>query len=153
MNKFQQFDENLSDEILDEHALVCSVKKLANLEKNMSDSPFHRSVCAIIHRPSGFKSLDFAKSCDVYVKKEIPKNKSENYMTPEHTKKIKSQQPSAKPSLQSDIKSLLRQAMDIRYKSQNSPLPEEILDEIKMDVNLRKKLYNREVTMKDIQKA
>ncbi|CAI2387431.1 unnamed protein product [Moneuplotes crassus] len=67
MNDSLQFDENLSEESLDENASVLAVTKSLNLAKNMSYSPFHFKL----------EDCERSKSKSTPIKLEVGKNSKE----------------------------------------------------------------------------
>ncbi|CAI2370497.1 unnamed protein product [Moneuplotes crassus] len=144
MNKEQQFEENCSDELLDEHVLVSKVRKLSHLEENMARSPFHNEIAF----NKAYKALT------VRVQRDASYNLSESKQSEEvaplrNPKKLKSEMLPPKCKIQNDIKNLLHQVIDIREKSHRSPDFSFNKRAVKRDGNMRRKAYAREITMKD----
>ncbi|CAI2368123.1 unnamed protein product [Moneuplotes crassus] len=147
MNKVPQNEENLSDEFLDEHVCVSSVKKLSHLEENMTESPFHSEVAFNNFHKASTVKMARDSSDDLSMQK-----KSAMTSIPFHSEKVISEISPCKHTLQGDIKDLLHQVMDMRKRSHYHLDVPEKLEQRKRDGNSRRKSYVREVTMKDIQK-
>ncbi|CAI2386447.1 unnamed protein product [Moneuplotes crassus] len=118
MNKLNDFNENLSEDLLDENASVSSINISTNLDKNMSKDLFSMNVLS--------SKILKAESCPldklgVLVSSRDPVSHcSKDFVIPRKEllfKKFKSQGWVSESNLQSDIKHLLRRAMRIRSNS------------------------------------
>ncbi|CAI2368677.1 unnamed protein product [Moneuplotes crassus] len=147
MKKILECEENLSDEFLDEHVSVSSVKKLSHLEENMSNSAFHSEASFRRSHKSCTPRVDCNNPDAFSMHKE-----SGMVWNPFHSEKMISEFSPRNHNLQSDIKELLHQIMNLRERSHHHlDIPPKD-GERKRDGNARRKAYVKEITMKDIEK-
>ncbi|CAI2359612.1 unnamed protein product [Moneuplotes crassus] len=140
MNKLIHFEENLSEELLDEDVSVSRLNMSPNIEKNMTGSAFHSS--------HGFMKLDDNESCsepDSACKS--PSCESSTLEVPLNglsCSKSKKNDRAQRISLRDEIKNLLHQAIRLRS------LPNYNKKEKYEEVPALRRL-NGEVTMRDIE--
>ncbi|CAI2366402.1 unnamed protein product [Moneuplotes crassus] len=113
MNNFSLFDENLSEDFLDENVSVSSINTSPNLEKNMAESKFSLRVKAT-KVAGGELCLDSQPVCKNSLVIDNSLEQSDSYAIQKEQRKLK---PVSKSSIQTEIKSLLQKAILIRNLS------------------------------------
>ncbi|CAI2368139.1 unnamed protein product [Moneuplotes crassus] len=121
MSEIDQFDENLSEELLDENASASSVNVSPSLDRNMSSSPFQKK--AVTSRRDVFPLSQFGR----FKSSKQPRDdrpgtmKMLNYVKEEFRSKQFTTKTPVVSRLQSDIRELLKKA--VQQKSQSKPIP------------------------------
>ncbi|CAI2359592.1 unnamed protein product [Moneuplotes crassus] len=140
MNKLIHFEENLSEELLDEDVSVSRLNMSPNIEKNMVGSPFHFG--------HNFMKLGDKESCpEPNSACKSPSCASSTLEVPSNDfscSKSKKNDRAQRASLKEDIKDLLHQA--IRLRSLPNCSKKEKCEEVPA---LRR--FNGEITMRDIE--
>ncbi|CAI2366120.1 unnamed protein product [Moneuplotes crassus] len=110
MNNFFLFDENLSEDFLDENVSVSSINTSPNLEKNMAERKFDFGVKEKKATNGGFL-LDSQFVCKNSPVIDNSLKLSDSCVIQKEQRKLK---PASKSSIQTEIKSLLQKAILIR---------------------------------------
>ncbi|CAI2384779.1 unnamed protein product [Moneuplotes crassus] len=113
MNKLITYEENLSEEFLDEHASASSVNISPNIAKNMEKCFFNNKIEFVRNNEPKTPPLGTSRFSTSPC---ITESKQDSFLTvPKRIPCINfSKTSSPKSNLQSDIKSLLHKAMEIR---------------------------------------
>ncbi|CAI2384960.1 unnamed protein product [Moneuplotes crassus] len=154
MNKLTQLDENLPEEFLDENACALNINVSLNIERNMSSSPFRSKATSMRQIPPSAAQFNRREVCPRSSKKTSGTTKqlspfSEDLL-PE---KIKSEGKIPASRLQSDIKKLLKIAVQMRSQSnscsgvEETPIP---VKECKQPPRLQ---LAKEFTIHEVQSA
>ncbi|CAI2367152.1 unnamed protein product [Moneuplotes crassus] len=120
MNQFNQFEEDLSEEFLDENVSVSNINVSRTLEENMSKPLFNSRI--ILGKEAKSKSCPFNK-LKLCKPSRVPKLSNDNFLAV--PSKIiashkNSKASSSRSNLQSDIKALLNKAIRIRSLSNDA---------------------------------
>ncbi|CAI2368218.1 unnamed protein product [Moneuplotes crassus] len=122
MSEVAQFDENLSEELLDENASASSINVSLNLDRNMSSSPFQNKTVTSRRGVFPLSQLGRFKSCKQPRDDRPGTVKKLNYVKEEfRSMKLSSKTPVVS-RLQSDIRELLKKV--VQQKSQSMLTPE-----------------------------